>query len=106
MLSTTATLGTAWRSTSVRSSSKKRSADFDRKAIVEPLSPQNVQWCFAPHQQPLADSTGRWTSRPSSATRRVAPSVSKYPAEGGVGTSSISPAGGGGGVDRSGPRNR
>ena len=34
------------------SSSTTRSPLLLRKAIVVPLSPQNVQWDFAPHQHP------------------------------------------------------
>ena len=42
--------GADWR----RSSACKRSGDFERYAIPRAFSPQKVQWCFAPHQQPRA----------------------------------------------------
>ena len=59
MLSAMVSERVGWFSTRVRSSSMTRSGDFSRKAIVEPLRPQNVHWCFWPHQQPRLLSAGR-----------------------------------------------
>ncbi len=37
--------------------------------MVAPLSPQKVQWCLAPHQQPRADSKGIVTCLVGSSNR-------------------------------------
>ena len=73
-----------------------------RKAIVVPLSPQNVQWDFAPHQHPRDVSYGSRTSRITSEAKAVlAPSTGWCPLGGatidGVG-GAVQRAGGEGGV--------
>ena len=35
-------------------SSQKLAGALLRNSMNEPLRPQNVQWCFSPHQQPRA----------------------------------------------------
>ncbi len=44
----------------------------------EPFSPQKVQWCFSPHQQPRAPSTTSLGSTQLRAWEEA--SRSKYPA--------------------------
>lgn len=43
---------------SVSISLSTRGADLALNAMPSPFRPQNVQWCFCPHQQPREDSNG------------------------------------------------
>src|SRR2546423_1293195 len=61
MLSVIATRDTPCASNRRRSSRSTRSGDFSRIVMPWPLSPQNVQWLFCPHQQPRLVSYARCT---------------------------------------------
>ena len=68
MLSTT-TMSRIWcRRTRSTISWWNRAGLLLRNSIEEPLSPQNVQWCFSPHQQPRAPSTTSCGSTQAAAT--------------------------------------
>src|SRR5205809_3338177 len=69
-----------------------RAALCSRKVMVAPLTPQNVQCCFSPHQQPLLVSYGSHASW-AVAVRLLGSNIascSKYSSNCGVGRESMS----------------
>nr|WP_311137607.1 hypothetical protein [Streptomyces sp. I6] len=70
MLSTASTARTRCRRISSSSSDSARAGDLALYCMPRALSPQKVQWCLAPHQQPRENSTSsRWVFRPITRSR-------------------------------------
>src|SRR5690554_5192816 len=96
MLSTASRVGQRQRSTSVPSSCRKRCGDLLRNPIEWPFSPQNVQWDFAPHQQPRELSNSSTGATCCAAELLLL--AAKYVEKSGIGRLSIGSTGRAGGV--------